>query len=147
MYCRGAGFWGALGAIVVGIFAAHGWFLILGVIQSLMLWQSGQGSVRALATAFVTPPLWYSVLWGGGVSLPMYYLWDRMGKRQRLLCLFLLGAAATCVSAVVLGFQHGFAQLFSPAFLIMSVLYMASCILITGGGLWYLKTRLLGESA
>ena len=105
------------------------------------------GTVQGYLGRIVTPPLWYSVLWGFGVSLPMYYLWDRMGKRQRLWYLFLLGVAAACVSAVVLGFQHGFAQLFSPAFLVMSILYMGSCTLITGGGLWYLKTHLLGESA
>lgn len=141
-----AGFWGSLGAIAVGILAAHGWFLILGVIQAVMLWQSGQGFVRAFASGFVAPPLWYSLLWGFGVSLPMYYLWDRMGKRRRIWYLSLLGAGAVCASAVVLGFQHGFMQLFSPAFLVMSALYMVSCTLITGGGLWYLKTRLIGES-
>jgi len=136
---------GTLGAVVVGVFAASFWFLVLATIQMVSLWRAGQATMQTLVASVALPPWWQLVIWGLGVAAPMYLLWDTLNTRYRRLVLALLTVGAMTLTIIILGFLNGFESLRTPALLVVSALYTLLCGTIIGGGIWFLKTRLFVE--
>ncbi len=129
---------------IAGVIAAQAWYLLLGLIEAITLWQSGRYSfLYAISVSLKKAPWWAFLIWIVGVALPLYWIDQRIeSPRRRWLVLALFGAAVGFSGiAVMIANQESITIAAQPIFWAAVLMYTVVSWIALRGGLWLLENR------